>query len=109
MWFTLGERQIKTTKNKEIISRSGKWVELDIMLNEISQIQTSVTSFLTYTEGRQNRSKNIPQNIPRDMKAEGGSIWEGNQWEEEGRPENDRGMDMFRTLPIYVKLIVSYN
>lgn len=38
VWFTLGERQIKTIKNKDIISCSGKLVELEtVILNEIRQ------------------------------------------------------------------------
>jgi hypothetical protein len=43
VWLTLGERQIKIIKNKDIISCSGKWVESELsMLSEIRQSERQV-------------------------------------------------------------------
>jgi hypothetical protein len=41
-----------TIKKNEIMSFAGKWMELEIMINKISQTQTNISCFLSGVESR---------------------------------------------------------
>jgi hypothetical protein len=83
MWYIFTMEYYSAIKKNEIMSFAGKWMEVEIILNEISQVQKgNITYFHSNAESRSEMIKTMIMGL--ECKSDtvgGGSIGEGGKME----------------------------